>query len=64
MGIPASIRARVEALRQAARREPSCERMCREREMVECGKRCVWRVWEKAFEIVVWSSVIRLCYPR
>jgi len=37
MGIPASIRASVEALRRVERREPSEERMVRVRVIRECG---------------------------
>jgi hypothetical protein len=43
MGTPASMSARVEALRQAARREPSCEIMLRCSRIVECGYRWVRR---------------------
>lgn len=54
------MRARVVALRQAASSDPSCERMCSEMEMVECGKRWVSKVWEKVLLIVVCISVMRL----
>jgi len=48
MGIPASIRASVAALMQAARSAPSWERTFMLMEMVEFGYRCVRRVLEKA----------------
>lgn len=54
------MRARVEALRSAARREPSWERTWREMVMVECGYRFVKRVEEKVEEMVVCISPMRL----
>ena len=50
----------MHAFRHAASRDPSWERMCREREMVECGKRCVKRVEANALEIVLCISEMRL----
>ena len=58
--MPASMRARVAALRQAERREPSWERMCRVRVMVEWGKRWVSRLVVKAVERVCCISAVRL----
>lgn len=45
---------------RAARREPSEERTVRVNVMVECGKRCVCRVEERAEERVFWISWRRL----
>jgi hypothetical protein len=56
MGIPASIKASVVALRSAARREPSCERTWREMLIEECGKRCVCKFEARALEMVISSS--------
>lgn len=54
------MRARVAALRQAAKREPSCARTCREMVIVERGYRWVKRVLVKAETMVDCSSEVRL----
>jgi len=56
MGMPASTRARVDALMRAARREPSWERTWRDTWIVLWGNRWVWREAVRAFEMVASSS--------
>jgi hypothetical protein len=53
MGMPASMRASVVALRRAARSEPSWEMTWSETVMLEWGKRWVWRFEARAFAMVI-----------
>jgi hypothetical protein len=58
--MPASMSASVEALRSAARREPSWLSMWSERVMMLCGKRAVKIVRAKVLERVTDISETRL----
>lgn len=60
MGIPASMRARVEAFRSVDKREPSEDRTVKVRVMRECGYRFRRRSEERDVAIVVCSSEICL----